>query len=896
MGRLGHGSAQSARRSWQLESRSPRIPLRIRVLPLAVVLAALVAFLSNAPAALATTCNKFAASGVPSGIEGKDTNAGTEASPYKTLKKLEESLTAGQTGCLESGQTFDTENTTLGGGHGTEASPVVITSTESAKPATITHALAIQASYLTLSHLIFKWKMPEPWTCWNAEGNPTGKACNGEPQNSEDAVQLPIAAKHDSLIYDEITNEDTDICINTIVGAEHTLIENSRIYECGPEYKGTKSVPNEESAWHDHGIYDYGKFTEIKNNYIYGNSRNGILFYGGGEGGKAEHNIIDGNGNGVDFGNNKNATAQWNIVTDNSLDDHGKCVEPYEGVKGCDDFAAAAYAAEGGIFKHNCTYNNLSGEIEYFTSEPAEMEGVTISDNILKTNPLYKNAAAHEYILSKSSPCLGYGPASAQPTPTAITEAASAVKSTEATLNGTVNPESLETKYSFQYGLTKSYGKETTPVSAGSGTSNVKESKTVTGLEAGKVYYFRIAATNATGTTDGEGLTFGPPGNTAVPTVSLTTPDQNVPETTTTGTWINSPTSYTYQWERCNAEGKECANISGATSSKYTPVEADVSHTLVAKVTATNSAGSNSASSAATSKVKPVGELAEYAITKESYPYFITSGPDGSLWFTDFNTSKIEKMNTSGEVTGKYALPTGEHLSEDSKPLDITVGSDGNLWYTNYAPTRLGRMTTAGEYKEYTLPKNPEYIAAGPDGNLWVTQLGSSNGAILKVNTSGTILNEYALSKGNAQSIAVGPDGDLWFTTSSGCIDKITTSGTITEYEQVAGEITPGPDGNLWFTDGNHIGKITTAGTVTLYEIKAKEYKTIGIVAGPDGSMWFTDSDSSGPANVGKITMSGTVTEYALPYLSKPNGITVGPDNDIWFTDSASSKIGKIVP
>jgi len=887
MRRLGLGQTQHTGRSGQPERRSPRIALRLGALPLAVVLAGLFACLSSAPA-FATTCNKFAASGVPSGIEGKDTNAGTEAAPYKTLKKLQETLTAGQTGCLESGQTFDTENTTLAGGHGTEASPVVITSTESAKPATITHALAIQANYLTLTHLIFKWKMPKPWACWNAEGN--AFECPGEPQNSEDAVQLPIAAKHDSLIFDEITNEDTDICINTIVGAEHTLIENDRIYECGPEYKGTKSVPNEESAWHDHGIYDYGKFTEIKNDYIYGNSHNGILFYGGGEGGVAEHNIIDGNGNGVDFGNNKNATAQWNIVTGNSLDDHGKCVEPYEGVKGCDDFAAAAYGAEGGIFKHNCTYDNLSGEIEYFTSEPAEMEGVAISENILKTNPLYKNAAAHEYGLAKGSPCLGYGPNTAQPTPLATTEAASAVKSTEATLNGTVNPESLETKYSFQYGLTTSYGKETSAVSAGSGTSNVKESKTITGLEAGKAYYFRIVATNATGTTDGEGLTFGAPGNTAVPTVSLSTPDQNVPETSTTGTWINSPTSYSYQWERCNASGGECKEISGATSSTYTPVEADVEHTLLVKVTAKNEVGSNSASSAATSKVKPIGQITEYSLPSGSQPIGITEGSGGDLWFTDNGTNKVGKTTTSGTIT-EYSLPAG------SEPGGIVAGPDKNLWF---AETKdIGKITTSGTVTEYSLPagSNPYEIAAGSDSNLWFTDNGT--GKIGKITTSGTI-TEYSLPAGSdPNGIAAGPDKNLWFTNEgTGKIGKITTSGTVTEYSLPSGSapsgIAAGSDGNLWFADSGtgKIGKTTTSGTITEYSLPSGS-SPYGITSGSDGNLWFADD---GTSKIGKITTSGTITEYSLPVGSNPNRIAGGPDDNLWFTDKGTGKIGKIVP
>src|SRR5262245_4254513 len=34
--------------------------------------------------------------------------------------------------------------------------------------------------------------------------------------------------------------------------------------------------------------------------------------------------------------------------------------------------------------------------------------------------------------------------------------------------------------------------------------------------------------------------------------------------TATNGNWSNSPTSFTYQWQRCNASGASCHNIAGA--------------------------------------------------------------------------------------------------------------------------------------------------------------------------------------------------------------------------------------------------------------------------------------------------------------------------------------------
>ena len=75
----------------------------------------------------------------------------------------------------------------------------------------------------------------------------------------------------------------------------------------------------------------------------------------------------------------------------------------------------------------------------------------------------------------------------------------------------------------------------------------------------------------------------------------------------TRGTWKNNPTSFHFQWVRCDATGSACLAISSATAKIYTPTFADVGHTLRVSVTAHNSSGSTSASSAATAVVPPSG-------------------------------------------------------------------------------------------------------------------------------------------------------------------------------------------------------------------------------------------------------------------------------------------------
>jgi hypothetical protein len=94
------------------------------------------------------------------------------------------------------------------------------------------------------------------------------------------------------------------------------------------------------------------------------------------------------------------------------------------------------------------------------------------------------------------------------------------------------------------------------------------------------------------------------PTNTSPPTV-LGSPAESRTLRATTGGWAGSATaSYSFQWQRCNREGQDCRNISGATSSRYVVAAADVGYRLRIVVQAANSAGSgNPAHSAATAVV-----------------------------------------------------------------------------------------------------------------------------------------------------------------------------------------------------------------------------------------------------------------------------------------------------
>ena len=289
----------------------------------------------------------------------------------------------------------------------------------------------------------------------------------------------------------------------------------------------------------------------------------------------------------------------------------------------------------------------------------------------------------------------------------------------------------------------------------------------------------------------------------------------------------------------------------------------------------------------------------QYAIPSTS-PKGIVSGPHGNLWFT--GAGSVNQIPVSGTPAVEYQLPSHEEISSRA----LVMGPEGNIWFTAGGNIKvLGKITPSGKVTEYSLPGEKhevEGITVGPEGNMWFTMVGweGSGNYIGKITSAGVIFRvSVARSRREADEITAGPNGEqaLWFTDGfHGRIGKITTAGTVTEYQlsgAAPGGIVAGPDGNVWYTDytSNRIGKINTSGGgITEYALPESSAPH-GITSGPDGNLWFTDA---GTSKIGKITTSGAITEFALPTGSSPHGITTGSDGKLWFADTSSKKIGTI--
>ncbi len=91
--------------------------------------------------------------------------------------------------------------------------------------------------------------------------------------------------------------------------------------------------------------------------------------------------------------------------------------------------------------------------------------------------------------------------------PVVTTAGASTITVDGATVSGAVNPAGQPTTYWFQFGTTTSYGAQTPPTSAGSGTAASPVTAALTGLASAQTYHYRLVAQNVDGTTVGPDAT-----------------------------------------------------------------------------------------------------------------------------------------------------------------------------------------------------------------------------------------------------------------------------------------------------------------------------------------------------------------------------------------------------
>jgi hypothetical protein len=203
-------------------------------------------------------------------------------------------------------------------------------------------------------------------------------------------LQSPmIDGNHDTFSYDDVTNDHTGICFGlgspTWGWATGTLITHSRVHDCG------EMTPDDN---YQHGFYiGAATDTTIEWNLIYANAARGIQLYPDAQYTTIDHNIIDGNGEGImvsgEGGHASSHTDIFDNIVSNSTVRHD--VESY--------WPAGNPRGVGNLVHNNCLWRGREGTID------AALGGLRAARNA-RLNPDFVNAAVHDYRLKPTSPCL----------------------------------------------------------------------------------------------------------------------------------------------------------------------------------------------------------------------------------------------------------------------------------------------------------------------------------------------------------------------------------------------------------------------------------------------------------------------------------------------------------
>ncbi len=167
------------------------------------------------------------------------------------------------------------------------------------------------------------------------------------------------------------------------------------------------------------------------------------------------------------------------------------------------------YFFELGTVSGTYTFTSVSASAGSGWDAVAVTTGVS---GLNANTPYYYRIAAYNSVNGSGSPVYGSEQSFTTPNePGATTDPAISVGSTTATINGRVNPNGVSTTYYFEYGTDTNYGTQVPDPAgnAGSGTSDVSFSETLTGLLTPNTeYHYRIVATNTNGTGNGADVTF----------------------------------------------------------------------------------------------------------------------------------------------------------------------------------------------------------------------------------------------------------------------------------------------------------------------------------------------------------------------------------------------------
>lgn len=158
--------------------------------------------------------------------------------------------------------------------------------------------------------------------------------------------------------------------------------------------------------------------------------------------------------------------------------------------------------------------------------------------------------------------------------------------------------------------------------------------------------------------------------------------------------------------------------------------------------------------------------------TESALPYGIQINSKGMPVFCELGTNKMASIDPATLKITEYTLP------ESARPRRLAIAADDAVYFTDFKSGHLGKLNTStGAVKMYASPggaeSNPYGITITPDGMVWYSESGVTPNTIIRFDPKTETFARANIPSGGGvvRNMAATPDGRVYIACSG--VDKV---------------------------------------------------------------------------------------------------------------------------